>query len=214
MLFPTFNYENKLLKSGFSRICGIDEVGKGPLAGPVVACAVIIDKNFIMESADIFEKIRDSKKLSPKQREKWHKILTENEKIRYGIGLISEKLIDRINILKATKLAMLEAVRKMKILPDFILIDGNFTLEQLDLNQKAVPKGDAKIISIAAASIIAKVTRDRLMIAYHKKYPNYSFDRHKGYGTKLHFEALKKHGPCPIHRRSFEPVKSLKSKSP
>lgn len=232
MPFPTFNYENKLLKSGFSRICGIDEVGRGPLAGPVVACAVIINeaKNF---SAEKFKKIRDSKKLSAKQREKWHKILTENIGVKFGIGIVSEKIIDKINILEATKLAMLKALENLtrkpadkpastrsnqgkpastmfqRGKPDFLLIDGNFILEQIDLNQKAVPRGDEKIISIAAASIIAKVTRDKIMLEYHKKYPNYFFDKHKGYGTKLHFETLKKHGPCPIHRKSFEPIKSL-----
>lgn len=208
MLFPNFDYETKLLKSGFSRICGIDEVGRGPLAGPVVACALIISeaKNF---SAEKFKKIRDSKKLSAKQREKWHRVLTESTDVKFGIGIISEKIIDKINILEATKLAMLSALKKLAIKPDFLLIDGNFTLEQVDLSQKAVPRGDAKIISIAAASIIAKVTRDKMMLDYHKKYPNYFFDKHKGYGTKLHFETLKKHGPCPIHRKSFEPIKSL-----
>lgn len=212
MPFPTFDYENKLLKSGFSRICGIDEVGRGPLAGPVVACALIVNnsKNF---SAEKFKKIRDSKKLSAKQREKWHKVLTENADVKFGIGIVSEKIIDKINILEATKLAMIKALEnlafRLKNKPDFLLIDGNFILEQIDLSQKAVPRGDEKIISIAAASIIAKVTRDKIMLEYHKKYPNYFFDKHKGYGTKLHFETLKKHGPCPIHRKSFEPIKSL-----
>ncbi|MBU3965415.1 ribonuclease HII [Patescibacteria group bacterium] len=242
MLNPNFDYENKLIKSGFSRICGIDEVGRGPLAGPVVACALTINnsKNF---AAEKFKKLKDSKKLSAKQREKWHKILTENEDVKFGIGIVSEKIIDKINILEATKLAMLKALENLarrpaspklhqgeladksaltranrgesasamlqRDKPDFLLIDGNFILEQIDLNQKAVPRGDEKIISIAAASIIAKVTRDKMMLKYHKKYPDYFFDKHKGYGTKLHFKMIEKHGPCPIHRRSFEPIKSL-----
>lgn len=212
MLFPNFNYENKLIKSGFSRICGIDEVGRGPLAGPVVACALTINnsKNF---AAEKFKKLKDSKKLSAKQREKWHRALLENGCVKFGIGIVSEKIIDKINILEATKSAMQKALEnltcKLADKPDFLLIDGNFILEQIDLNQKAVLRGDEKIISIAAASIIAKVTRDKMMLKYHKKYPDYFFDKHKGYGTKLHFEMIKKHGPCPIHRRSFEPIKSL-----
>lgn len=212
MTSPNFDYENKLIKSGFSRICGIDEVGRGPLAGPVVACAVIISdsKNF---AAEKFKKIKDSKKLSAKQREKWHKVLTENIGVKFGIGIVSEKIIDKINILEATKSAMLKALEnltcKLADNPDFLLIDGNFILDELDLNQKAVPRGDEKIISIAAASIIAKVTRDKMMLKYHKKYPDYFFDKHKGYGTKLHFKMIEKHGPCPIHRRSFEPTKSM-----
>lgn len=227
---PTFDYENKLFASGFSRICGIDEVGRGPLAGPVVACAVIIDSDLIKnpESGGKWNKIRDSKKLSASQREKWHKILTECNKIKWGIGIVSEKIIDEINILEATKIAMMEALKKLVRQPasplanrgepadamqgeTYILIDGNFTLEKIDMNQKAVPQGDEKIISVAAASIIAKVTRDRMMSEYHAKYPEYDFAAHKGYGTKKHIAAIKKFGPCLIHRRSFEPIKSLKS---
>lgn len=208
---PTFNYENKLTNFGFSNICGIDEVGRGPLAGPVVAAAVIISSKLINKSGG-FEKIKDSKKLSAKQREKWHKFLTETEGVKWGIGIVSEKIIDKINILEATKLAMLEAIEKLAMRsagrPDFLLIDGNFTLEKLDLNQKAVPKGDTKIISVAAASIIAKITRDRMMLKYAEKYPEYHFEKHKGYGTALHCEMIKKYGPCAIHRRSFEPIKT------
>lgn len=208
---PTFDYENKLIKSGFSRICGIDEVGRGPLAGPVVACAVIFDSGLIKNSkpGGWQAKIRDSKKLSAAQREKWHKVLTECAKVKWAIGIVSEKIIDEINILEATKLAMEKAINKLVLPPEFLLIDGNFTLGKFDLNQKAVPQGDEKIVSAAAASIIAKVARDRMMAEYGVKYPEYDFARHKGYGTKKHIEAIKKFGPCPIHRRSFEPVKSL-----
>jgi len=212
MLNPTFDYETKLIASGFSRICGIDEVGRGPLAGPVVACAVIIDLSLMKNSeiAGKLAKIRDSKKLSQKQREKWHKILTECTKVKWAIGIVPEKIIDEINILEATKAAMEQALKTLQTATDFILIDGNFTLEKIDLNQKAVPQGDEKIISVAAASIIAKVTRDRMMEEYHIKYPEYDFASHKGYGTKKHIEAIKKFVPCSIHRRSFEPLKSLK----
>ncbi len=210
MTNPTFDYEIRLIKSGFDRICGIDEVGRGPLAGPVVACAVILDAELMKkpESAGWWKKIRDSKKLSARQREKWHKIFTECVKIKWAIGVVSEKIIDEINILEATKLAMEKSLRNLASAPDFLLIDGNFTLEKFDLNQKAVPQGDEKIISVAIASIIAKVARDRMMSEYHAEYPEYDFDKHKGYGTKKHIEAIKKFGPCPIHRRSFEPIKS------
>lgn len=205
---PTFEYEKKLINSNFQKICGLDEVGRGPLAGPVVAAGVIIDVE-LMNDQGRFKGINDSKKLSAGRREKWYKILTECEKISWGIGIISEKIIDKINILEATKLAMTQALKKIKVMPDFILIDGNFTLDIPDLNQKAIPKGDAKVISIAAASIIAKVTRDRMMREFHEKYPEYGFDKHKGYGTAMHCEMIRKFGPCAIHRRSFEPIKSL-----
>lgn len=207
---PNFDYEVKLIKSGFSRIVGVDEVGRGPLAGPVVASAVLIDAKLILEDkSGLFDGIKDSKKLSAKQRERWHKFLTHEKSIKWGVGIVSEKVIDEINILEATKLAMAEAIKKLALSPEFLLIDGNFTLESLDLSQKAIPKGDAKVISISAASIIAKVTRDRMMDEYHKKYPEYNFTKHKGYGTKKHIEMVKKHGVCPIHRKSFEPIKSL-----
>lgn len=208
MKSPTFDYEKALFKSGFSRICGIDEVGRGPLAGPVVACAVIISKKLILEDkVGLFNGVKDSKKLSASSREKWFNFLTRENEIKWGIGIISEKTIDKVNILEATKLAMNEALKKLNTSPDFLLIDGNFTLENIDLSQKAIPQGDAKVISIAAASIIAKVTRDRIMLEYHEKYPEYHFNKHKGYGTKIHIDALKKYGPCPLHRFSFAPVK-------
>ncbi|MDP3057230.1 MAG: ribonuclease HII [bacterium] len=209
---PNFEYENKLIGSGFSGICGIDEVGRGPLAGPVVAAAILINAELFKDLSG-FKGINDSKKLSAIRREKWYEILTKRENIKWGIGIISEKIIDEVNILEATKLAMLEALKKMirqsAKQPDFLLIDGNFILENIDLNQKAVIRGDAKVISIAAASIIAKVTRDRMMQKFHEDYPEYGFDKHKGYGTRLHCEMIKKYGPCAIHRRSFEPTKSL-----
>lgn len=214
MTKPTFEYENKLVSSNFQRICGVDEVGRGPLAGPVAAAAIIISAELFKDPSK-FKGINDSKKLSVKSREKWYEILTKCEKIKWGAGIVSEKIIDEINILEATKLAMAEALKKMvrrpADMPDFLLIDGNFTLDIPDLNQKAIPRGDAKVISIAAASIIAKVTRDRLMRQYHEDYPEYGFDKHKGYGTAVHIEMIRKYGPCPIHRRSFEPIKGMVS---
>lgn len=213
---PNFKYENKLIDFGFLRICGIDEVGRGPLAGPVVAAAVLINAELFQDLSK-FKGINDSKKLSAMRREKWYEILTKREKIKWGIGIISEKIIDEVNILEATKLAMLEALKKMirqsAEQPDFLLIDGNFILDISDLNQKAIPQGDTKVISIAAASIIAKVTRDRIMSKYGEIYPKYNFAMHKGYGTSLHIEMIRKYGPCAIHRRSFEPIKSLMRKN-
>lgn len=205
---PTFEYENKLVSINFSQICGIDEVGRGPLAGPVVAAAVMFNTELFKDPCK-FKGVNDSKKLSEKSREKWYEFLTKHKKIKWGVGIVSEKIIDKINILEATKLAMMEAIKKMGAHPDFLLIDGNFILEIPNLNQKAVIKGDTKIISIAAASIIAKVTRDKMMQQFNEDYPEYGFNKHKGYGTALHCKAIKKFGPCPIHRRSFEPIKEI-----
>lgn len=178
---------------------GIDEVGRGPLAGPVVACAVV-NNNIRIRN------LRDSKKLSPKQREEIYSLL--KHKAVWATARVSEKVIDRINIRRATRLAMKRAVNKLKIVPDVLLIDGNMSVD-MDIQQKSIIKGDQKIRSIMMASIIAKVTRDRIMVRYHKKYPKYRFDKHKGYGTKQHIKAIRKHGPCPIHRKTFEPVKSI-----
>lgn len=187
-------------------MAGVDEVGRGPLAGPVVAAAIII-KSPAGINHDL--KIRDSKKLSSKQRDKIFEVLTNNKDVDCGIGIVSESVIDKTNILEASLLAMKQAINDLKTAPEFILIDGRHTLEDIMLNQKAIINGDAKVFSIAAASIMAKVTRDRLMIEYNGKYPNYGFGAHKGYGTKQHLEALKKYGPCAIHRKSFGPVKKL-----
>lgn len=220
--YPTFKEETKLWLKGCKVVVGLDEVGRGPLAGPVCAAAVCFAlakqtaaaKSKVRNSTlrirsgqelKIFDGIRDSKKLTVKQRERWHQVLTNNPEIKWGIGLVSEKIIDKINILNATKLAMQRAIEALKIEPDFLLLDGNFVLEELSVNQRSIIRGDEKIVSCAAASIIAKVTRDRLMKKYHKKFSQYGFDRHKGYGTKKHFEEIQKHGPCKIHRLSFAP---------
>jgi len=177
---------------------GIDEAGRGPLAGPVVACAISIPKLLNLN-------IKDSKQLSHIQREEIYELLKKDSNVKWGIGKVSEKMIDKINILQATKLAMKKAVSNLKKKQpeiDYILIDGNFGIDS-DINQTSVIKGDQKVFSIAAASIIAKVYRDRLMMKYHQKYPEYGFDKHKGYGTKFHREVIKKSGFCKIHRKTF-----------
>jgi len=203
-MFADFSEEKKLWQRGCEFVVGLDEVGRGPLAGPVVAAAVCFKSN----NPPVFEEnIRDSKKLSSRQRERWYGFLTEQDSIKWGIGLVSEKIIDQINILEATKLAMKRALKDLKIEPDYLLLDGNFLLEDLSISQKAVIRGDEKVISCAAASIIAKVARDRLMLRYHQKFPQYGFDAHKGYGTKQHLSAIEQHGPCAIHRLSFAPFK-------
>ena len=202
MTRPNFNEEKILWQKGFKFVAGLDEAGRGPLAGPVVAAGVLLNLNV----KKLLKGINDSKKLSKKKREYFYNILTNNKDIKWGIGIISEKVIDKVNILEATKLAMQEAVKGLK--PDFLVLDGNFKIKSL-IPQKSIIKGDQKVISISAASIIAKVTRDKIMAEMHKKYPQYGFDKHKGYGTELHIEMLKKFGSCPIHRKSFAPVSEL-----
>ena len=193
-------------------VAGVDEVGRGPLAGPVIACAVVFLPNLVKKSlAKLrFPKLKDSKQLTAKQREEWYRLFLKNPCVEWGIGIISERVIDRINIHYATKLAMERAVRNLskKVKLDFLYIDGIMRINT-NIAQKTVVRGDEKIPLCAAASIIAKVTRDRLMITYHKQYPRYNFAQHKGYGTKFHRKMLKKYGPCKIHRLSFSPISSL-----
>ncbi len=176
-------------------IAGVDEVGRGPLAGPVVTAAVILPEDFSILG------VNDSKKLSEKRRNELFDQI-KDKAICYSIGIRDNNEIDRINILEATKEAMLEAVRNLAVKPDHVLIDA-LTLKDLDIPQTGIIKGDANSVSIAAASILAKVTRDRMMVAYHDEYPDYAFDKNKGYGTKAHYEGLDKAGVSPIHRRSF-----------
>lgn len=202
-----FEIEKKILAENFSLVGGIDEAGRGPLAGPVVAACVTIGKNFDYKNSNI-KLITDSKKLSEKTREKLFEVIN-NEFHEVAIGICDSKTIDQINILQATFLAMKKAIGMLKQKPDFILIDGSFKIPNLSLEQEAIVKGDSKAICIAAASIIAKVTRDRIMLDAHSKYPQFNFNKHKGYGTKLHIENLKKYGPCPIHRLTFKPIPSL-----
>jgi len=207
--------ERKLWKKGYKYIAGLDEAGRGPLAGPVVAVAVMISKKPQFKIKNLLKETKDSKRLSTKKREKLYQFLNKNSNIEWGIGRVSEKIIDKINILEATKLAMKRAVKKLETRSkkqetriDFVILDGNLKID-LPIPQKSIIKADNKVFSCAAASIIAKVKRDEMMKRYHKKYPQYGFDKHKGYGTELHRKMLKKYGPCKIHRKTFKPVKSL-----
>ena len=190
-----WKYEEIFFGKGYKKIAGIDEAGRGPLAGPVVAGAVILDKDVVIPG------IKDSKKLSEKKRE--HLYLEIKEKaISVGVGIVSENIIDEINILNATYMAMKKAIKNLNIGPDFLLIDAE-TLRGVTIPQMSIKKGDSLSISIAAASIIAKVERDNILRSYEMKYPGYGFARHKGYGTKLHIESIRKLGLLPIHRKTF-----------
>lgn len=180
-------------------MAGVDEVGRGPLAGPIVAVAVILPLDCKIEG------LADSKKLSSQKREKLFPEIKKRA-ISMGIGSASHKLIDRLGIGQANLLAMKKAVEKLKVTPGYLLVDGERNKIDSKIPQRGISGGDRKCASIAAASIVAKVTRDRLMQRYHNKYPRYSFNRHKGYGTRGHLRAIKKYGSCPIHRRSFYPV--------
>ncbi len=193
------HFEKEAISSGYCLISGVDEAGRGPLAGPVVAAAVIFKKSF----PDI--ELKDSKALSEKRRESLFKEIYNNA-LSIGLGIITHEEIDSSNILIAALKAMSIAVKELSPAPNFVLIDGQFPIKT-DQPQKPVIKGDAKSLTIAAASIVAKVTRDRIMDGYHTLYPEYGFDTHKGYGTKKHLEAIKRHGPLPIHRKTFKGVK-------
>ncbi len=242
MIKSTFDLENKLIDEGYKFIIGIDEAGRGPLAGPVVACATTVRKSeirnpkseinskFQIPNSKNFNLIRDSKTLSHKQRESLYDFIHEHFYV--GVGICDHKTIDRMNILEATFLAMKKAIADLVssikynvssinkknskyIIHDtkyIILLDGNKPIPNFSGEQKAIVNGDKHVKSISAASIIAKVTRDRIMLEMHEKYPEYNFGKHKGYGTKLHMEALVQYGPCAIHRRSFRPVKLAKKK--
>ena len=193
---PDFSYENDALAKGYKIVCGVDEAGRGPLAGPVCAAAVILPKNFEIEG------LNDSKKISEKKREILFDIIKEKA-VAYCIAFGTVEEIEEYNILEATYIAMNRAIDGLDVKPDFALIDGNRVPKGISVPCETVVKGDAKSCSIAAASILAKVTRDRLMLEYDKKYPQYLFAQHKGYGTKAHYEPIKQHGVCEIHRLSF-----------
>ena len=193
-------YETELYKKNITRIAGVDEVGRGPLVGPVVAAAVILPQNYRLEG------LTDSKKLSEKKRNQFFEIL-KRDAIAIGIGEISAKKIDEVNIYEASKLAMLEALNNLKVKPEHVLIDAMPL--SLEVPSTSIIHGDALSLSIAAASVIAKVTRDEMMYALHKKHPEYHFDKHKGYPTKLHLECLEKFGPLENYRLTYKPVHDL-----
>ena len=190
-----YSIENEYREKGFDIICGVDEAGRGPLAGPVYAAAVILPSDCVIEG------LNDSKKLTEKKREALFDVIKEKA-LAYGIASADEKEIDEINILNATFLAMKRAINSLSVKPDLALIDGN-QKPHTDIEEVTVIKGDAKSMSIAAASVLAKVSRDRFMLEMAEKYPQYEFARHKGYGTKLHYEKIAQYGVCDIHRRTF-----------
>lgn len=193
---PDYSYENSATIKGFKYVCGVDEAGRGPLAGPVCAAAVILPEGTVIEGLD------DSKKLSEKKRELLFDVI-KDKAIAYGIAFASVEEIEELNILGATYVAMTRAVEMLSVNADYVLIDGNRFPPQIKTDGECVIKGDSKSMSIAAASILAKVTRDRLLLEYAEKYPQYGFEKHKGYGTKAHVDAIKEFGVTEIHRPSF-----------
>lgn len=195
--------EKKLWDLGYTRVAGIDEAGRGPLAGPVVAAACIIPDGIW------FIGVNDSKKLTAQKRHSLYEEIISHPKISFGIGIANVNEIDQINIYQATRLAMRLAVQKIAHQPDYLLVDGNMALNEIPIPSQSLIQGDAKSYSIAAASILAKETRDRLMMEIDKEWPQYGFAKHKGYGTQEHLKALSEHGPCLHHRKSFEPVAIL-----
>lgn len=188
-------FEKEALAKGYKSVCGVDEAGRGPLAGPVCAAAVILPEGVIIDG------VNDSKKLSKKKRESLFDVIRE-QALSYSIAYATVDEIEEINILNATMLAMRRAIDGLEIKADYAMIDGN-KIPPLDIDAECIVKGDAKSMSIACASILAKVSRDRLLYKYAEEYPMYGFDKHKGYGTKVHREAILKYGPCPYHRKSF-----------
>ena len=193
------NFEKQAKERGFQCIAGVDEAGRGPLAGPVAAAAIVLPQDHDLAGLD------DSKKLTEERRDFFYEKLTQMTDLWF-VAVVDSPCIDEINILQATRLAMKQAVEKLKRLPDLVLVDGNQRID-IEPEQQTLVKGDQRCLSIAAASVLAKVTRDRLMQDYHRQYPHYGFDQHKGYGTKLHLARIREHGPCEIHRKSFKGVK-------
>lgn len=191
------SYENAIKRKGFKVVAGLDEAGRGPLAGPVFACALAVIGKIPKK---ILKEVNDSKKLTAKKREEVYNALINEPNIVFSVSFVSQNVIDKINILQATKEAMKRAAKKISA--DFLLIDGNFKIET-ETAQISIIKGDLKIFSCAAASIISKVARDKKMLRLHEKFPLYGFDKHKGYPTKRHYEMIKKYGPCFLHRKSF-----------
>ena len=196
--------EEMAYEEGYQVIAGVDEAGRGPLAGPVVAAACVFSRGLVIEGID------DSKKLTPKEREELYQVLVSHPEIDFAIGIVEHSQIDAINILQASLEAMAIAVKNLALEPDFLLVDGN-QRPPTEIALKTVIKGDSLSQSIAAASILAKHSRDQMMLQFHQEWPQYGFDKHKGYATRTHLQAIQEHGPCPIHRKSFEPIKSLLS---
>ncbi len=196
-------YEERARSQGYKSIAGVDEAGRGPLAGPVVAAACILPENCYLPG------INDSKKLTAEERERLYQMIKENPEILSGVGIVEALIIDQINILQATFQAMVAAVLQLQQKPDYILIDGNQIPKslQLELSCEGIVKGDSLSQSIMAAGILAKVTRDKIMLEHDKTWPDYGFKDHKGYGTEKHLEKLRELGPCPLHRKTYEPVK-------
>jgi len=203
----SFEFEQTLWQQNVLRIAGVDEAGRGPLAGPVVAAAAILPPRWAQTGLPAeLAGLNDSKQLTGAQREKYFEFLTACAEIEFGIALVDAGVIDEINILQATHRAMNDALAQLNPLPPHALVDGR-PVKTLRVPQTAIVKGDARSYSIAAASVLAKVTRDRLMLEYHVQFPAYGFDEHKGYGTAKHLAAIAQHGACPIHRKTFAPLK-------
>lgn len=206
-----FAPERALVGQGHSAIAGVDEAGRGPLAGPVVAAAVILPRAWILEGMpEELRRVNDSKQVKAQERETLFTLLTTRPEIRYGIAVVAAGVIDEINILQATYRAMNEALAQLRPAPEHVLVDG-LRVKAITLPQTPLVKGDSLSYSIAAASILAKVTRDRLMLALDAQFPAYGFARHKGYGTAAHLAAMTQHGLCPEHRRSFAPAQSTQN---
>lgn len=197
-----YQFDQQYRLAGIDMIAGVDEAGRGPWAGPVVAAAVILPAGVVIAG------VNDSKKLTPKKRDTVYDAVMRSA-IAVGVEVVAAEIIDTDNILQATFRAMRGALARLSVAPQLVLVDGCWKIPALTLPQKAIVSGDAKSASIAAASIIAKVTRDRMMAVYASEYPRYQFEKHKGYGTKDHYDALCAHGPCPLHRKSFEPVRRV-----
>ena len=204
----SFEFEQPLWRQGIARVAGVDEAGRGPLAGPVVAAAAILPPRWAESGLPSeLSGLNDSKQLTAAQREKFFAFITSCGEIEFGINAVDALLIDEINILQATHRAMNNALAKLNPLPPHALVDGR-PVKTLRVPQTAIIKGDARSYSIAAASVLAKVTRDRLMLGFHAQFPEYGFAEHKGYGTAKHLAAIEKHGACPIHRKTFAPLKA------
>lgn len=202
-----FAFERELLLQGVTRIAGVDEAGRGPLAGPVVAAAVMLPERWLVEGLPPeLTGLNDSKQLTEKQRERFFDTLTAWGDVRFAIAQMDAARVDEINILQATHRAMNDALAQLQPVPQHALVDGT-RVKTLRFPQTPIVKGDSRSYTIAAASVLAKVARDRLMLAYHQRWPAYGFADHKGYGTPQHLAAIAEHGPCPIHRRSFAPLR-------